>query len=158
MKKSVLIFAFAAFFGFATFASDKNVAQNPVETQQQQDQRRQDQQQDQRRQDQQQQDQQRQQDMQRQQDQQQGRQHGQTDTETTEINVNEVPQAVRTAVQRENRNASIESARTKVLPTGETVYKVKLTGVGEEESTKMFHANGTEYTEGTKNKDRERSR
>jgi hypothetical protein len=133
MKKSVLILAFTAFFGVATFATDKNEAQqNPVQTQQQHDQ-------------------------------QEGRQHGEMDYKTSEIKVEDVPQEVRSAVLLEDRNASIESAETKALPTGEIVYKLKINSSEEGETTKMFYANGTEYTDHKskdkdKNKDYHRSR
>jgi hypothetical protein len=111
MKKSVLIFAFAAIFGFAATAQEPQTLENdPLQTQteMQQDTK------------------------------------GQT---FEEVNVDNVPEAVKNAALKDNTNAVIESAEEKVLVNGEKVYRVKLSGTTTGEETKSYYANGREYKE-----------
>jgi hypothetical protein len=155
MKKSVLVFAFATMFGFASYTS---VGQNPTQTQterQQQDQRQLDQQNQDR-------------------DAINNRQYQdatlQRDTtrqgtgttrqgtgqmgrdnvnrQSTEISVSELPQAVRKAA-KEHDDSEIESVERRVLPTGETIYKVTYdsSSLFGSDKTKSFYANGREYDE-----------
>lgn len=67
------------------------------------------------------------------------------DKDFEDVAVDNVPEAVQRAALQGNMNASIESAKEKVLENGEKVYKVKLSGVEMGEETKTFYANGTEY-------------
>ncbi len=67
------------------------------------------------------------------------------DKDFEDVTIDNVPEAVQMAALQGNMNASIESAKEKVLENGEKVYKLTLTGVELGEETKTFYANGTEY-------------
>lgn len=61
------------------------------------------------------------------------------------INVNELPEAVTQAIKKDDKNLSIESAESKVLSSGEKVFKVSLKSQDGEEHTKKYYANGQKY-------------
>jgi hypothetical protein len=116
MKKSVLILAFAGFFGFATFAQQTGADRHQQGTQTQ--------------------------------TQQHDRQHKDKDKDFSAVSVDNVPDAVERAVRQNHRNARIQSAEQKTLDNGQTVYKVRLSGVEDGEETQMFYSDGREFEDG----------
>jgi hypothetical protein len=63
------------------------------------------------------------------------------------VNVDQVPNTIQRVVREENRNARIQTAQTRILPNGQTVYIVTLTGVEDDgqDNVKMFYSDGREY-------------
>jgi hypothetical protein len=65
--------------------------------------------------------------------------------DTEEIDVDELPQVIQNRVQREFREADIESASRAYTLDGQMVYKVKIDHPDRGEITKHYHADGREY-------------
>jgi hypothetical protein len=114
MKKSILVLAFAGFFGFATLAqqtgADRHQQGTQIQTQQHDKDKK--------------------------------------DKDFRAVSVDNVPDAVERAVRQNNRNANIQSAEQKTLDNGQTIYKVRLSGVQDGEETQMFYSDGREFEEG----------
>lgn len=105
MRKTILVFAMALFFGNAFIGSSFAANNNQPEVQQQQT----------------------------------------AQNEFTAIELDELPQAVKDAVEKDDRNATLESAERKVLPNGEQVYRVTMEVEDKGQVTKSFYANGRKY-------------